>query len=203
MADHYYTATPHSQSNQQTIEVKLVGLDLHFTTDNGVFSKQRMDFGSHLLVETFAQEVQLAESILDLGAGYGAMTIALAKLYPQAHLVGVELNERALNLAQTNQDLNRVESISWLQADATNINLDVMFDFVITNPPIRAGKAVIQAFVDQAYKYLNPCGQVWVVIQKKQGAPSMMDYLQASFGNVTKLKQDKGYWILVSTKESV
>lgn len=203
MNEQYFTKQPQSHHQKQEIKAKINNtIDLKLTTDSGVFSKDRVDYGSSLLIESFIQNVSLDRGeILELGSGYGPIAISLAKAYPNAQLTGVELNERAYQLAIRNSQVNHVANIEWLLEDATTVTFKKEFTYILTNPPIRAGKKTIQAFVRNAHNHLLSGGSLWLVIQKKQGAPSMVNFMEDLFGNVTKVKQDKGYWILQSTKE--
>lgn len=203
MNEQYFTKQPQSHHQKQEIKAKINNtIDLKLTTDSGVFSKDRVDYGSSLLIESFIQNVSLDRGeILELGSGYGPIAISLAKAYPNAQLTGVELNERAYQLAIRNSQVNHVANIEWLLEDATTVTFKKEFTYILTNPPIRAGKKTIQAFVRNAHNHLLSGGSLWLVIQKKQGAPSMVNFMEDLFGNVTKVKQDKGYWILQSIKE--
>lgn len=203
MSDHYYTNKPTSQHDEKVIESQVAGIDFRFQTDAGVFSKDRIDFGSRLLVETFNEDypIALEKLFYEFGAGYGPISIALAKHYPQSHVKAFELNQRALDLAEVNAGLNKVSNIDWHLGDVLELYLEEgKADFVLTNPPIRAGKQVIQGFVDQAFNALKTGGELWLVIQKKQGAPSMEKHMEEVFGNVELKERSKGYWILASKK---
>lgn len=204
MSDHYYTNNPQSEHNLKQFTVNLDHISLSLKTDAGVFSKNKLDFGSQLLILTFMKYARLDENthVLELGSGYGPILLALAKQYPAAHFTGVELNQRAAELARQNSAINRITSIEWLNEDATTLDIASRYHYVLTNPPIRAGKAVIQSFVSQAYQALFENGELWLVIQKKQGAPSMSDYMELIFGNVEMVERDRGYWILRSVKET-
>ena len=159
MSEQYFKSSPTSQHSLHQIQDGVAGLTLSFQTDNGVFSKQRMDYGSKVLVEAFADSVPAGSyQIVELGSGYGPVTIALAKLYPQAQVTGVEINERAYQLAQANSQLNRVENTAYQLADAGQWQASQAPDFMVTNPPIRAGKQVIQQFVRSAQTNLRPGG---------------------------------------------
>lgn len=202
MSDHYYTNKPQSSHELKEISAEVGTQSLRLMTDSGVFSKNRMDFGSKLLVETFIEGKAMTgeEKVLELGSGYGPLLLAVAKHFPLASYVGVEVNERALELAQQNTQLNKVANVEWLLHDATTVPVEADYDYVLTNPPIRAGKQVIREFVLTAEKALKVDGELWLVIQKKQGAPSMSDYMEEIFGNVELMGRDKGYWILKSVK---
>lgn len=202
MGEQYFTAKPQSIRIEKRIEVHVGGKKYAFDTDNGVFSKHRMDYGSKVLVESFKEHVEQVGTLLELGSGYGPVAIALGAMYPDAQVTGVEINERALELAHHNATLNRVDNAQWVLSDATTWQSDQGFEYVVTNPPIRAGKAVIQAFVENAHRLLVASGELWVVIQKKQGAPSMETFMETLFGNAEIITRDKGYWILRSVKEN-
>lgn len=203
MNEQYFSNNPQSKHNEKQIRTIVNGIELKLMTDSGVFSKDRVDFGSQRLIETFSENVNLEEgqSVLELGSGYGPILITLAKAHLNVDFTGVELNERAFELAKRNAELNKVGQIKWVLDDATRVELDGKYDFVLTNPPIRAGKKTVHEFITHAYKQLKPNGSLWVVIQKKQGAPSLLNHMEDIFRNVTKVKQDKGYWILMSEKE--
>lgn len=203
MNEQYFSNNPQSKHNEKQIRTIVNGIELKLMTDSGVFSKDRVDFGSQRLIETFSENVNLEEgqSVLELGSGYGPILITLAKAHLNVDFTGVELNERAFELAKRNAELNKVGQIKWVLDDATTVELGGQYDFVLTNPPIRAGKKTVHEFITHAYKQLKPNGSLWVVIQKKQGAPSLLNHMEDIFRNVTKVKQDKGYWILMSEKE--
>lgn len=203
MNEQYFSNNPQSKHNEKQIGTIVNDVELKLMTDSGVFSKDRVDFGSQRLIETFSENVNLEEgqSVLELGSGYGPILITLAKAHLNVDFTGVELNERAFELAKRNAELNKVGQIKWVLDDATTVELEGQYDFVLTNPPIRAGKKTVHEFITHAYKQLKPNGSLWVVIQKKQGAPSLLNHMEDIFRNVTKVKQDKGYWILMSEKE--
>ena len=116
--------------------------------------------------------------------------------------MGLELNQRALKLAKQNALANQASNVTFELADVLEWQGNGDFSHVVTNPPIRAGKAVIQAFADQAYRALRPGGELWLVIQKKQGAPSMEVYLNQRFDQVDRVTRSKGYWILRAIKKA-
>lgn len=204
MNDHYYTNNPNSAHDLQQFTTQLLDQAFVFHTDSGVFSKDAVDFGSRVLIETFAAHAKPEEEskILELGSGYGPIILALGKYYPQIQGVGVEVNERAFALAEENKQQNHINNVHFVVADGTNYETDQPVTYCLTNPPIRAGKQTIQAMVATGYRALIPGGEMWVVIQKKQGAPSMEKYMEELFHNVELLKREKGYWILRSVKEN-
>ncbi|MGX7105540.1 class I SAM-dependent methyltransferase [Globicatella sanguinis] len=202
MSNQYFENNEHLDHNVRTIQFQWLNFPLIFKTDSGVFSKNQVDYGSKVLLEAVVEDLSslLEGPIVELGSGYGPIAISLAKSYPKIEVIGVEINQRAQLLSQDNAKLNQVSNCTFIHHDATTVTLKKSAQVVVTNPPIRAGKAVIQAFVKQAHQILQPNGILYVVIQKKQGAPSMAKYMERLFDNVEKITQDKGYWILKSVK---
>ncbi|WP_138496052.1 class I SAM-dependent methyltransferase [Paenibacillus pinistramenti] len=199
MADHYYSSRPEAAHDRRIIEAVLRGRKFRFTSDAGVFSKQEVDFGSKVLIE--AMEIGSQALILDVGCGYGPIGLAAAVLAPQGHVTMIDVNERAAALAEENAKANGITNITVLQSDIYSSVPEIeKFDVVLTNPPIRAGKAVVHAVFEGAYKRLKPGGALWVVIQKKQGAPSAKDKLEQHFSSVEEVTKEKGYRIFKAVK---
>lgn len=203
MTEQYFTQKPQSGHDERMITDTINNIALKFKTDRGVFSKGKVDYGSKLLIETFITQadIKAGDRILELGSGYGPVVIALAKSFPEVSLTGIEVNERALHLAQENAKINQVNHIEWQLADVTEVEFEKVYQHVLTNPPIRAGKLMIQRFVTQAHHALDLNGSLWLVIQKKQGAPSMRKHMETIFGNVERVALNRGYWILKSQKK--
>lgn len=205
MSEQYFEQKPSSKHEEQMIQANLLGDAIRFKTDRGVFSKNQIDFGSRTLIESFVEYAamqDLPKRVLELGAGYGPILLALAKHYPQSFFEGVEVNERAYELSRENAALNHITNVKFNQGDAKDLphSFEESYDYVLTNPPIRAGKQTIQLFVNQAQRALETDGELWLVIAKKQGAPSMKKHMQEVFGNVERVALNKGYWVLKSTK---
>lgn len=205
MGEQYFEQNPSSRHDERYIDVNYKGIKFIFKTDAGVFSKNQLDFGSRVLLDTMIEENLLTNQALvaEFGSGYGPISIILSKLYQVARFTAVELNQRASLLSQENAHLNKVSNIDWVNENVENLTQTNQFDLVITNPPIRAGKQVIQMFVEKAQQILKEKGSLILVIQKKQGAPSMKKFMEECFGNVERLKLEKGYWILKATKNNV
>ncbi|WP_100012636.1 class I SAM-dependent methyltransferase [Lentibacillus sediminis] len=194
MADHYFSQTPQSERSPKTWQYRLRGTMYTFTSDVGVFSKNEVDFGSRLLIEEFT-EPEKAGDFLDLGCGYGPIGIALADHYPERHIVMSDVNERALELSKENAAHNHVENVAILQSDRFAQLENRSFAAIITNPPIRAGKQVVHQMFEESAKSLKSGGELWVVIQKKQGAPSAKKKLESLFTEVDTVARDKRYYI--------
>lgn len=203
MTNHYYTKNPDSVSQQKHWRYTLRGQEFQFTSDNGVFSKHTVDFGSQLLVESYdIPSIFPQASVLDIGCGYGTMGLAYAKSQPSIHVEMVDVNERALELATLNAAMNRVENVTIHESYLYESVKQTTYDVIMSNPPIRAGKTVVHTILEQAYDRLNDQGELVIVIQKKQGAPSAQKKMEEVFGNCERIALEKGYWILVSRKES-
>lgn len=192
----YYEENPESQHDRHYLAVKLLGENFHFYTDAGVFSKKMIDFGSQVLLNTLV--FNKGETLLDVGCGYGVLGITLVKVQGVKATL-VDINQRAIGLAEENAAINNV-SVTIFQSNLYS-NVVGYFDHIISNPPIRAGKAVVHAILEKAIDHLVVGGDLTIVIQKKQGAASAKTKMQELFGNVTVLKKSKGYYILRSIKE--
>ncbi|MFK3961738.1 class I SAM-dependent methyltransferase [Guptibacillus hwajinpoensis] len=199
MGEHYYTKNPGVKSSPNKIDADLRGRKFQFTTDSGVFSKKEIDFGSKLLIESF-EEPELEGDIVDVGCGYGPIGISLASEFSNRYFYMLDINERATELAMSNAIKNRVHNLSVMASDQLNAIKDKTFASVLTNPPIRAGKQVVHGILEEAYDVLKKGGSLWVVIQKKQGAPSAITRLEEMFEHVETVVKKKGYYILKAVK---
>ncbi len=192
MSEQYFTKNPSSESRPREFEAQILGMRLAFETDSGVFSKAGIDDGTRLLLESLPK---IRGRALDLGCGWGAVGVSVGAKYPNAEIVMADVNERALALAKRNLTKNRVENALVVTSDAYE-NVSGDFDFIILNPPIRAGKAVVYSMFDGAKARLRKGGALYVVIRKQQGAPSAFEHLKSLFGYADRVARDKGYWVI-------
>ena len=195
MSEHYFSQKPQTKSSPKTWNYQLRNNMYTFTSDTNVFSKDQVDFGSSVLVEAF-QEPVASGDFLDLGCGYGPIGIALAGSFTERHVVLSDVNERALTLAEENAKKNQLNNVEVVKSDRFSNLEGRKFAAVITNPPIRAGKQVVHKMFEEARTALVEGGELWVVIQKKQGAPSAKVKIEELFGNVEVVIKEKGYYIL-------
>lgn len=195
MTKMYYAENPDSAHDIHELKVTLLGQSFTFLTDSGVFSKKMVDYGSQVLLSTL--DFEKGKTLLDLGCGYGPLGISLAKVQGVKPTM-VDVNNRAIDLAKQNAQKNGVEA-DIFQSDIYE-KVNGTFDYIISNPPIRAGKQVVHTIISESINYLKVGGNLTIVIQKKQGAPSAKAKMEEVFGNVEILKRDKGYYILRSEK---
>ncbi len=196
MAEHYFTPRPESEHRERLVQATACGLTLEFVTDAGVFSKDGLDPGSRLLIESMPP---VSGRVLDLGCGWGPVGVFLARLNPEARLALADVNQRALELTRRNLLKNGVAA-EVIESDGFT-NIEGTFHHVVTNPPIRSGKQTIYALFDEAYGRLEPGGDLTIVIRKQQGAPSAVKHFQETFGNAEITAKSAGYWIIRAYKE--
>ena len=196
MPEYYYTSAPTSEHEERSFRAVFAGKVLAFDTDAGVFSKQHVDPGSELLCKSLPDD--LAGDVLDMGCGWGAMTVMTLARFPKVSMTMADVNERALALAVSNVQKNRMQAKAVLSDGFEKIEGE--FDAVITNPPIRAGKAVIYKMFEDAKAHLREGGRLILVIRKQQGAPSALKFLKELYGKAEVIERDGGYWIIECTK---
>lgn len=193
MGDHYYTRQPAAASKRHCFRLDIRGFRLMLTTDSGVFSKRGLDDGSKFLIECL--DIPRDAQVLDVGCGYGPIGLVAALLAPEGHVDLFDINERAVELARLNAEANGIANASVFQSDGLAAAAGKRYDVIVTNPPIRAGKAVVHRIFEESAGHLAPGGALWVVIRNKQGAPSARARLQTLFGEqaVTEIGKAKGY----------
>ena len=199
MSDHYYSRKPQTESKPRHWNFTLLGHNFRFETDAGVFSKSEVDFGSRVLIDAF-EAPNLEGAILDIGCGYGPIGLSIAKANERRTVHLVDVNTRAIQLAEKNAAANGIQNVRIYESDGLSAVDTANFAAIITNPPIRAGKETIFRFYKESYDKLISKGELWVVIQKKPGAPSTFSFLEEIFGQVDLVDKARGYWIIKATK---
>ncbi|WP_150202712.1 class I SAM-dependent methyltransferase [Streptococcus constellatus] len=196
MTKMYFAENPDAEHDIHELNVQLLGQNMTFLTDAGVFSKKMIDYGSQTLLKCLDFHKQ--ENVLDVGCGYGTLGLTLIKA-KEVKATLVDINQRALDLARQNANRNQVLATIF----QSNIyqNVEGRFHHIISNPPIRAGKQIVHEVIAGSHAHLLDGGDLTIVIQKKQGAPSAKAKMEEVFGNCEILKKDKGYYILRSRKE--
>ena len=196
MNDQYYTREPSSESKPTPCDFNYRGQALHFMTDAGVFSKGELDQGTRLLIDALPE---LHGEVLDLGSGWGAIGVSLAKANPDCRVTMADVNLRALGLCEENARRNGVQ-VTCIESDGMAAVMGRRFAAVVTNPPIRAGKQVIYRMFADAAQSLEDGGALYLVIRKQQGAESCMKYLKTLFASVEKLAKSAGFWVLKASE---
>lgn len=170
----------------------VLGNKFIFCTDNGVFSKDGLDFGSRLLLESIPLE-EVGGKVLDMGCGYGVFGIVLNKIL-SCHVDMVDVNLRALHLCELNIKENKCSDINVFESNCYE-KINSKYSCIFTNPPIRAGKKIVYEIVMNAKDYLEKDGNLFLVIRKEQGAKSLIADLK-EFYNVEILNKKKGFFII-------
>jgi 16S rRNA (guanine1207-N2)-methyltransferase len=191
MSDHYFTPRPTSGTDRRVLTEAILDLRLTFVTDAGVFSGERIDPGTRLLLERLPP---LSGEALDLGCGWGAAGVTLAKAMPELKLTMTDVNTRALKLARENLKMNGVQAET-LESDGFAALQGRWFDAILTNPPIRAGKETVYRLLGESRLHLKAGGALYAVIRKQQGADSAFRFLESVFTEVGVLKKSGGYTV--------
>ncbi len=170
LMDHYFTNNQNLKSEIREINFSYGKNDFIFLSDNGVFSKDKVDYGSFFLLDTFLKNSKLNTKILDVGCGYGFIGITLSKVL-NTHVDMSDVNKRALHLTDRNIDKNKADAKT-IESDGYS-NIKGKYNVIITNPPVRAGKKVLLDILVNAKEHLEKDGELWYVLRKDQGAKSM------------------------------
>ncbi len=198
---HYFDLDPSVASKERKIEYYIDGRIISLVSDNGVFSKDKIDEGSFAFLKVIVP-LRLSGKILDLGCGYGPIGLTVALTSPEARVDLADINTRALALCEKNaESLGLSQRVTVLQSDIYS-NIEGTYHSILVNPPIRAGKIVTYTMYEGALSHLIDGGSLFIVIRKNQGAPSASKYIESLFGNITLLKRDKGYYIYQAVKRA-
>lgn len=173
-------------------KTKIFDIEFCFNTDNGVFSKSKLDYGTRLLLENIPLQ-ELKGEILEVGSGYGVIPIILSKVC-DAKFEGIDVNIRALNLAKINAKKNNCKNVMFYESNCYH-NVNKKYDFIITNPPIRAGKEIVYEILVGAKRYLKENASLFLVINKDQGAKTIIKFLENIY-EVSILNKNKGFFVI-------
>ncbi len=197
MNNHYFSEeNDELQSNPKNIKVNIFDEAFVFTTDNGVFSKEYLDYATSLLLHNLSISEHV-NKILDVGCGYGPIGIILNKVYNK-EVTMIDVNPRALDLTKVNVEQNKVKATVFKSNCLDEVS--DTFDMIVTNPPIRAGKQIIYKIFEQSYGKLNDKGELWLIIQYNHGAPSAIKKLSEIYNDVKVVYKKKGFYIIKCTK---
>jgi 16S rRNA (guanine1207-N2)-methyltransferase len=195
---HYFENDSNLRNQKKEIKYNYKDVSLSLITNSGVFSKNQVDFGTRVLLETIYVDFK-NKRVLDVGCGYGIIGLAIAKANPSSVIEMVDVNLRAIELAEINKLANKITNATIYES---NLYEKVVgeFDFVISNPPIRAGKKVVFQVIEEGFGLIKSGGSIFVVIQKKQGAASLLKRMEEIFSNTNIVNKEKGYLVIESKK---
>lgn len=198
--EHYFIAKEHSESDYFTFKEKLFDKEFVFKSCDDIFSKDRVDYGTKVLIETVAKNFNLSGNVLDVGCGYGAIAIVLASLFGDANFTMCDINNTAVELSQENIKRNGIKNINKVCVSDAYEKIGNGLNYIITNPPIKAGKKNLLNILEGAYEHLVDGGKLVFVIKKKHGEDSIRKHISSIYSSVEILKRDSGYYILCCTK---
>ena len=193
----YFDNDKNIKSERKIIKFNFDNNVFSIYSDNGVFSKDRFDYGTRVLLNSVDID-KLSGNVLDLGCGLGVVGIILGTFNKGINIDMVDINERAIDLAKNNLVLNNIKANVFVSDIYSNI--DNKYDFIITNPPIRAGKNVIRVFLLGSYDYLKDDGILYFVMRKDHGVKSMIKELSVKFNTII-VNKDKGFYVVLCTKK--
>lgn len=188
---HYFVNDDNLKSEIREFKINFLNQDFVFKTDNGVFSKGELDYGTYLLL-TIVLNLDIKGKVLDLGCGYGAIGVVISKL-KNTKVTMVDVNKRAVHLSKMNVSDNKCDCLI-INSDGY-LNVSDKFDYIITNPPIRVGKTKLYELMIDSKNYLNENGVIYLVIRKEQGAKSFIKDM-SEYYNVNVLEKSKGFYII-------
>ena len=191
--NHYFTNNEDLKSELRLLKYNYKDYEFSFYSDNGVFSKEKIDFGTDLLLKMFLENNSFKEKdILDVGCGYGIIGIVVSKVNDSFSDL-IDVNKRCIHLARRNIEVNKVKASAFLSDIYENVSKK--YDYVITNPPIRIGKDNVLNILLNAP--LKENGELWCVIRKEQGAKSYIKLLSEKY-SVKVLEKKKGFYIIMA-----
>ncbi len=190
---HYFDPKPEVPSRPRTVHLHLGELSLDLQADRGVFGSKGIDLGTLTLLRE-APPPPKSGDLIDLGSGYGPIAITLGRLSPEARVWAVDVNERALELTRANAEANQAANVTASTPDG--VPMEVRFDAIYSNPPVRVGKAPLHELLLRWLPRLKPGASAYLVVQRNLGADSLASWLGTQGFEVNRLKSKKGYRIL-------
>lgn len=191
---HYFTNEESLKSEIKKVNVIIGDINYYFYTDNGVFSKERLDFGTELLLNAFQYGYPQEKHLLDIGCGCGPIGIYASLLGFDVDMSDV--NKRAIHLSKMSLKQQGLKA-NVFESDAYE-NVNNKYDYIISNPPIRVGKEKLYEIIMNAKKYLKENGELWIVVRKQQGAESLVRDMKKEYDKVEIVEKKKGYYIIMA-----
>lgn len=198
MTEHYFTPKPTSKLERKKIIVNIKETEIELNTATGVFSKEKIDLGTRILIEN--SEVKPDAKVLDLGCGYGIVGITIAKIYSKAKVVMTDINERATKLATENAKLNKV-NVDIRAGNEYETVANEKFDCILLNPPQKAGREICYMLIEKSIEHLNLTGELYLVARHQRGGRMLEQKMKEIFGNVQTIARESGFRVYRSTKK--
>ena len=198
---HYFSEQPQTDAKTHSVEFELEGTVFNLTAASGTFSSTRLDSGTRVLLKESALFPD-SGTVLDIGCGWGPISLAVATLRPGTEVFGLDVNSRSLELAQANAAALKLKNFKAVRAE--QIPDELLFDGIWSNPPIRVGKAVLHQLMQTWIPRLKPGASAMLVVQKQLGAESFQKWLSETFTEFDVAKQsiDKGYRVIRVTNSA-
>ena len=190
---HYSDPAPTSASRPRAVHLKLPDVELDLVADAGVFSNRRIDAGTDVLLRA-APPPPADGDLLDLGAGYGAVALVLARRSPDATVWAVDVNRRALDLVRTNAEALSLSNVRVAAPD--DVPDDVRFRAIYSNPPVKIGKDALHELLLRWLVRLEPAGRAYLVVKRSLGSDSLVEWLESEGYETSRLRSKRGYRIL-------
>ena len=198
--EHYFIEKEHKDSDFFEFTWQFLNHNFTFKSCDDVFSKDCVDYGTYVLLKTISKKISLKGNVLDIGCGYGVIGIVLSKLFTDIKITQSDVNPTALMLTRQNIKINDTRNIVNVVNSNAYENIDNSFDFIVSNPPIKAGKKVLLDILIGAYEKLNESGSLIFVIKKKFGEDSIKKKLSEIFSSIEVIERDSGYYVLLAKK---
>lgn len=198
VSEHYFTASPAVEAEERTHRFSIRGVERTVVTASGVFSADRLDKGTQVLLD-HVPDPPPTGSFLDLGCGWGPITLALAGSAPQAQVLATDVNERSLALTARNAAAAGLDNVRTAPADALLAELretSTPVDLIWSNPPVRIGKEALHTLLLDWLALLSEDGEAWLVVLKNLGADSLAAWLRDQGWDVNRMASSKGFRVL-------
>ena len=198
--EHYFSASPDKPATLREITYQVAGREFAVQAASGTFSASKLDPGTSILLSKF-EEFPESGNVLDLGCGWGPISLAIATLSPETKIWALDVNQRSMELARNNAAKLELTNINVITAD--KVPQDLKFDAIWSNPPIRIGKAALHELLRSWLPRLECGGRAMLVVQKQLGADSLLAWIKAEFPDLTasRFSTDKGFRVLEITRD--
>lgn len=198
--EHYFSESPDKPATLREITYQVAGREFAVQAASGTFSASKLDPGTSILLSKF-EEFPESGNVLDLGCGWGAISLAVASFSPETTVWALDVNERSMALARNNASKLGLTNIEVVTAE--KVPQDLKFDAIWSNPPIRIGKAALHELLKTWLPRLESGGRAMLVVQKQLGADSLLAWIQAEFPELTssRFSTDKGFRVLEVTRD--